>query len=130
MVDTQVPTIFLSLHPLGWAVSLLSLCQLHDLGHFFHNLVIVLRTVWHKTRRAVLDAALRVSIAAAAISTQSIQRAIAEQAAELLRVCALVAGKILALPILHIFIMLHKLPSKKIYVILRKTGPGFLLRRL
>ena len=48
---------------------------------------------------AVLDAVFQVSILPAAIRSLRIERAIAEQAVEPLRICACMAGKILTVPV-------------------------------
>ena len=60
---------------------------------------------------AVLDAVLGVGEIAAAILTQSVEGAVAEDAGESIRVGILVAGEVFALPVLEKIIMCHSVTS-------------------
>ena len=79
-----------------------------------------------QTEGAVLDPLLVIPEAAAAVFSQSIQGAIAEQAAELLWIRAWMAGKILTFLILEKIIMTHIASS----FLLIKKAPGIDFRRL
>ena len=56
---------------------------------------------------AVLNSCFRISVAAPAVLTQAVKGAVAEQAVEGLGVCFLMAGEILALPVLKKIVMCH-----------------------
>ena len=71
------------------------------------NGVIILPSVGAQAAGAVLDAALRICKAAAALVAQGIQRAKAKEAVEILRVCARMTREIFTLPILEKFIVFH-----------------------
>ena len=77
------------------------------LGHFFQDGIVICLPVGFQAARAVLDAVFRVGKAAAAPVAQGIQRAIAKQAAEAFRICALVARKILTFFILKKIVICH-----------------------
>jgi hypothetical protein len=66
--------------------------------------------VGQQTVGAILDAVFQVSKVTAAVITQAVQRAIAEQAAEGFRVRTPVAGKIFAFLILKEIIVRHIVP--------------------
>ena len=94
---------------------------LGDLGHGAQtggNVFVAVLAVGLGAGGAVLDALIRIGEITAAFCAKRIQRAIAEQAIEMLRICAFVAGKILAFFIFDKFIVLHKLPSFAFCVIL------------
>lgn len=60
----------------------------------------------------VFNSVFQIDKAAAALICQAVQRAVAKQAAEGIRICTFVAGKILTFPILKKVIMAHtKSPS-------------------
>lgn len=82
-------------------------CQFKYLGHLIQNLLIILPTVGLQAAGAVLNAIVGICKTAAAPVTQSIQWAIAEQTAEILRIRPPVAGEVFALRILNIIIMAH-----------------------
>jgi hypothetical protein len=99
------------------------------LGHLLHDFTVVLTPVGTQATRTILDSLLRVGKAAAALVFQSIQGAIAEQAAEILRVRALMAGEIFTFPVLKIIEVGHYFPPKILfnptfscYTIQRKGG--------
>ena len=71
------------------------------------NCIIILPSVGAQAAGAILDAVLRICKAAAALIPQGIQGAEAKQAIEILRVCAFMARKIFAFPILEKFIVFH-----------------------
>ena len=79
--------------------------QFQHVAHFFHDLQIVLPAVGLQTMAAILDPLGGVGEIAAALIAQGIQRAIAEQTAEALRIRAGMAGKIFTFPVLKIIVM-------------------------
>ena len=81
--------------------------QLHHSAHVFHNAVVILFPVRAQAAGAILNTLLRIAEIASALISQCIQRAIAKQAAEILRILALVAREILAFCILKEFIIFH-----------------------
>ena len=64
---------------------------------------------------AILDAGIGVLEVSAASISQTVQWAVAEQAAECFRVGAIVAWKILALPMLEKVIIWHELSSRNLH---------------
>ena len=71
------------------------------------NRIIILPSVGAQAAGAILDAALRICKAAAALVSQGIQRAEAKEAIEILRISAFMTRKIFAFPILKKFIVFH-----------------------
>lgn len=69
------------------------------------NLRVVLAEMREQAVRAVLDAALVIAEISAAAGSQRIKRAPAEEAVEILRVCARVAGKEFTFPVGEILII-------------------------
>ena len=84
--------------------------QFHHIAHLLHNAVEGISAVRTQATGTVLNALLRVCKIAAAVLSQRIQRAVAEQAVKVLRVTALVAREILTLGILKEFIIFHIVP--------------------
>jgi hypothetical protein len=78
------------------------------LGHFFHDLIIILPAVGLHTAGAILDTAGQISKAAAAAIPKAVQRAIAEEAIEILLLHAPVAGEIFAFPVLKKRVIGHR----------------------
>ena len=64
---------------------------------------------------AILDTGVGVLIVSAASIPQTVQRAVAEQAAEDLRIGAFMAGEILTLPMLEKVIIWHDLSSRYLH---------------
>ena len=62
---------------------------------------------------AILNAVGQILKSAAALVTQRIKRAIAEQAIEGFWICSLMAGKILAFPVLKKFVIGHITPLSR-----------------
>ena len=67
--------------------------QLHDLLKPSCDLVIILPFVRELAVRAVLDALFRVAKIPAALPPEGVERTVAEQAVEILRICAFMTGK-------------------------------------
>ena len=68
---------------------------------------VILPFVRAQATGAILDAALHIAKIAAALITQRIQGAITKQTAEGFRVCPLMAGEILTLPVLKEIVVRH-----------------------
>ena len=78
-----------------------------DICHFFADGSVIFPAVGPEAAGAVLDAVFRVAEIAAAGFTQAVQRAVAEQAAEMLRVRPLVAGEIFTCRVLEKVVVCH-----------------------
>ena len=78
------------------AVSAIFLGQLHQLRIFLQNVAVAAPSVGYQTVGAILYAAVQIDEVSAAVAAQRIQRAVAEQAVEILRMLRLVAGEELA----------------------------------
>ena len=89
------------------SVLLLLFYQLDDLSHLFHYLIVISRSVGLQTPGAILDPLVRITEASSAPITQRIQRAVAEQAVEPIRIHAIMAREIFTLLVLRKFIMFH-----------------------
>ncbi len=76
--------------------------------HFIHNPVIIFPAVRDKAFGAVFDACLRICKIAAAVFSQSIQRAVAEKTVEVFRPFGFVAWEIFAGCVLKKFIIIHR----------------------
>ena len=61
-----------------------------------------------QTIGAVLHSAFRIAETAAAPVAKRIQRAVAEKAIEILRICALMAGEIFTVPVLKEIVICHR----------------------
>ena len=81
--------------------------QFHYLRHLLHHSIVVFPFVGPQAAGAVLDAGFGVGKLAAAPIPKGIQRAVAEQAAEAIRIRALMAGKVLALLMLKKIVICH-----------------------
>ena len=81
--------------------------QFHYFRQFFQDLFVVFPPVWLQAVGAILDPLLGICKITSAIFSQRIQRTVAKQTAKTFRVCAGVAGKILACFILEIVIIGH-----------------------
>ena len=86
----------------------LPFCQFQDFLHLIADGAIILPPVGTQAPGAVLDAIADITEAAPAPVAQSVQRAVAEQAAEALRVSPLVTGEVLAFLILKKIVMTHE----------------------
>jgi hypothetical protein len=78
------------------AVSTVFLGQLHQLGKFLHHVAVTPPPVGYQAIGAVLHAAVQIDEVAAAVTAQRIQRTVAEQTVEVLRMVGLVTRKELA----------------------------------
>ena len=87
--------------------------QFDNRGHFFTDQIVILPAMGDPAMGAILDALFCVAEIAAAFVPQGIQRTIAEQTAEGLRVRTGMAGKILALLVLEKVIMWHIIPPSR-----------------
>mgnify|MGYP004533111461 CR=1 FL=1 len=74
--------------------------QLHQLRVLGYDVAVAAAAMGQQTTGAVLDAVFQIPEIAAAFAAQRIQRAVAEQAVEVLRMVRLMAGKKLARPVL------------------------------
>jgi len=74
-----------------------------------HDSVIILPAVGNQAAGAILDSIIQVPEISAAPVTQSIQRTIAEQAAERIRIRNGMTGEIFTGPILRKFVIFHLL---------------------
>ena len=88
-------------------------------GHFFTDSTVIFPTVGLQTFGAIFNAIFCVGKAAAAILTQAIQRAIAEQTAESFRVCTGMTGKIFTFLVLKKIIMRHGHSSRFLFLRMR-----------
>ena len=86
---------------------LLLFCQFQDPLHSGADGIVVLTAVGTEAIGAVLDAVFSVSKAAAALFSQGVKGAIAEDTAESIRICSRVAGEIFTFPILKKIVMTH-----------------------
>jgi len=75
-------------------------CQFDHFAQFIHNPGIIFPPVGPQAARAVFYSLLRVGIVAAAVFSQGIQGAEAQNAAEGFRVCLFMAGEVRALLVL------------------------------
>jgi len=82
--------------------------KLQKLGHFCQDGIVVFGPVGLEAAGTVLDSGFRIGEAAAAPVSQGVEGAVAKEAIEILRVRGLVAGKILALPVLKIAVICHR----------------------
>ena len=85
--------------------------QLQHHGHFFHDLVVIAPAMGLQAIGAILNAIGQIPECAAALVTQGIKGAIAEQAIKILRVRALMAGEIFTFPVLKEIVITHRIPS-------------------
>ena len=85
----------------------LPFCQFQDFPHLIADRAVVFPSVGPETAGAVLDSFVRIPEAAPALLSQSIQGAVAEQAAKAFRICALMTGEILTFPVLKKIVMAH-----------------------
>ena len=85
----------------------LPFCKLQNLLHPLTDCSVVFPPVRPQTPGAILDSLVRIPEAAPALLPQSVQWAVAEQAAETLRVRPLVTRKILTFPVLKKIVMAH-----------------------
>ena len=85
----------------------LPFCQFQNFSHLIADGAIILPPVGPETAGAVLDSFVRIPEAAPALFPQSVQGAVAEQAAETLRVRPLMTGEILTFPVLKKIVMAH-----------------------
>ena len=76
------------------------LCQLHQLRVLGYDVAVAAAAMGQQAVGAVLDTVFQIPEIAAAFAAQRIQRAVAEQAVEVLRMVRLMAGKKLARPVL------------------------------
>jgi hypothetical protein len=89
---------------------LLSLfCKFYYFAHFAHNTLIIFPYVRNYAAGAILDALFYIRKIAATLITQGIQGAVTEQAAEIFRILALVAGKIFTGTVLEEIVVCHSL---------------------
>ena len=86
---------------------MLLFCHFQNRCHLLHDLIVIPTAMGSQTAGAVFDAILKIYEAPPAFVPQRIQRTIAEQTAECLRVRTLMTGKILAFPVLEEIIMTH-----------------------
>ena len=85
-----------------------------DLRKTPDNAAVIIRLMGNRASRAVLDPAFCPAEIPAAVFSQRIQRTITEQAVEMFRIDALVAGEVFAFPVAEEFIMFHNLDYKSI----------------
>ena len=72
-----------------------------QLGELAHDILIAAAAMGQHTGGTVLDPVLQPMAVAAALAAQRIQRTVAEQAVEILRMCRLVAGEEFTGRVLH-----------------------------
>ena len=94
-----------------WKKSRFLFGQLKNTGHFLANRAVVLPAVGLQALGAVLDAVFRVCKAATTFVAQSVQGAVAEQAAEGFRISAWMTGEIFALLVLEKIVVRHIVSS-------------------
>ena len=90
-----------------FAGSVILFYKLQDFPQFLADEAVVFPAMGANATGAVLDSLVRIPEAAPALLTQSVQWAVAEQAAETLRVRPLVTRKILTFPVLKKIVMAH-----------------------
>ena len=90
---------------------ILFLYKLDDFCHFPGNAFVVFPFMGAQTGGAILNAALRIRKIAAALIAQCIQRTVAEQATEILKVICFVAGEIITFGVLEKIIIWHSISS-------------------
>ena len=83
--------------------------QFDDSRHLFTYFLVVFPDMRPQTVGAVLDAGFCIEKTAATLISKTIQRAIAEQAAEGFRIRTGMAGKILAFPVLKKIVICHSI---------------------
>ena len=105
----------------------------NHVGHALRDLPVALPLVGPQAGGAILDTGLRVGVIAAAVFTQGIEGAVAEDAAEGIGICARMAGEILAGFVLEKIVICHWITSSKLVpgeFIGRRSGEGQLLAGL
>ena len=85
--------------------------QLDNLAHLFGDVLVALPFVGAQATRAVFDAVLGVGEATAAVFSQGIEGAVAENAGEGFRVGILMTGEVFTLLVLEKIIMCHSFTS-------------------
>ena len=84
----------------------LFLCQFANLAIVLQNAAVIFSFVGNLAAGTVLEPILGIAECTAAAITQGIEGTIAEQAAEILRICTGMTGEVFTLPVLEIGIML------------------------
>ena len=80
-----------SVRPLGFAFVLFD--QFHDLAELLSDIVVVFAFMRYQTGRTVLHAVFEDLVIAAAVFTQRVKRAVAEQAVEIFLIRGFMTGK-------------------------------------
>ena len=96
--------------------------KLQNFVHLSGDLLVIFPLVGAQAKGAVLDALFRITEISAAAIPQGVQRTVAEQAAEPLRVRVGMAGKKLTFPILEKIIMAHWIISFPLFYRKRSQG--------
>ena len=82
-------------------------CQFQNFIHISADILVILPAVWPQAGGAVFNSAFRIGKITTAVFSQGIQRAKAEQAAEMIRIRSPMAGKIFTFFVLKKIIMRH-----------------------
>ena len=80
----------------------------YNLFHFAHNTVIIFLSVGDKAVGAIFYAVIRICKIAAAVFTQSIKRAVAENTVKIFGIVYFVAGEVFTFFVLKKFIIIHR----------------------